>query len=114
MAVNAVNSSSGAAAQAVQQRKSQETQPQKPAEEAAKASQAQQQQQAQKPDQPKPVVNADGSTDLYFGPKPPPGQARNWLATAPGRGFFVVLRLYGPTEAAIERRWKPGDLERLP
>jgi hypothetical protein len=61
----------------------------------------------------KPVANADGSTDLYIGPKQPPGQARNWLATAPGRGFFVVLRLYGPTEAAIERRWKPGDVERL-
>ena len=61
-----------------------------------------------------PAQNADGSTDLWLGPAPPPGQERNWLATVPGRGFFAILRLYGPTEAAIDRSWKPGDIERAP
>lgn len=61
----------------------------------------------------KPVANADGSTDLYVGPKAPAGKEANWLATAPGRGFFAILRLYGPTEAALNRSWKPGDLEKL-
>jgi hypothetical protein len=28
-----------------------------------------------------------------------------------GRGYFAVLRLYGPTEAAINKTWKPGDIE---
>ena len=28
----------------------------------------------------KPAQNADGSTDIYFGPKSP-GQGKNWLAT---------------------------------
>jgi hypothetical protein len=59
----------------------------------------------------KPVENADGSTDIYLGPKAPDGKAGNWLATVPGRGFFAILRLYGPTEAAIDRSWKPGDIE---
>jgi hypothetical protein len=27
----------------------------------------------------------------------------------PGKGYFVILRLYGPTEAAINKNWKPGD-----
>ena len=30
----------------------------------------------------------------------------------PGRGFFAILRLYGPTEDALNRSWKPGDIER--
>jgi hypothetical protein len=60
----------------------------------------------------KPVQNADGSTDLYIGPKAPAGKEENWLATAPGRGFFAILRLYGPTEAAISKSWKPGDIEK--
>jgi hypothetical protein len=59
-----------------------------------------------------PVQNADGSTDLSFGPTPPAGKERNWLATVPGRGYFVVLRLYGPTAAAIDKSWKPGDIEK--
>jgi hypothetical protein len=60
-----------------------------------------------------PAQNADGGTDLYFGPTPPAGKARNWLATVPGKGYFAVLRLYGPTEAAIDKRWKPGDIEKV-
>jgi hypothetical protein len=60
-----------------------------------------------------PAQNADGSTELYFGPAPPAGKAGNWLATVPGKGYFVVLRLYGPTAAAIDKSWKPGDIERV-
>ena len=61
----------------------------------------------------KPVQNADGSTDLYLGPKAPAGKESNWMATVPGKGYFAVLRLYGPTEAAMKKAWKPGDLEKL-
>jgi hypothetical protein len=60
----------------------------------------------------KPVQNADGSTDLYLGLKAPEGKFGNWLATIPGKGYFAILRLYGPTEAAIDRSWKPGDIEK--
>jgi len=59
----------------------------------------------------KPVQNQDGSTSLYLGPAAPEGKQANWLATVPGRGYFAVLRLYGPTEAAINKTWKPGDVE---
>lgn len=58
----------------------------------------------------KPVENADGTIDLYIGSKPPEGKEANWLATAPGRGFFAILRLYGPGERAVDYSWKPGDL----
>jgi hypothetical protein len=58
-----------------------------------------------------PAQNADGSTDLYLGPKAPEGKHQNWLKTVPGRGYFAILRLYAPTEAAIDESWKPGDIE---
>ena len=61
----------------------------------------------------KPVQHADGSTDLYLGPKAPDGQEKNWLATVPGKGYFAVLRLYGPTEPALTRTWKPGDITKM-
>jgi hypothetical protein len=60
-----------------------------------------------------PRQNADGSADIYITPKAPQGKEANWLATAPGRGFFAILRLYVPTQAAIDGSWKPGDIQRL-
>jgi hypothetical protein len=61
-----------------------------------------------------PTQDAGGSTNIYLGPETPAGKEGNWLATVPGKGYFAVLRLYGPTEAAIDKRWKPGDIERAP
>ncbi|MDR7134370.1 hypothetical protein J2X06_001554 [Lysobacter niastensis] len=59
----------------------------------------------------KPKQNADGTTDLYLGPKAPTGKDANWMETVPGKGYFAILRLYAPTEAAIDKSWKPGDIE---
>nr|WP_244978666.1 DUF1254 domain-containing protein [Bradyrhizobium pachyrhizi] len=61
----------------------------------------------------RPAQNADGSTDLHIGPKAPAGKEGNWLATAPGRGFFAILRLYAPAAPAIDGSWKPGDIEKV-
>jgi hypothetical protein len=57
------------------------------------------------------LVNADGSVDVYFGPKAPPGKENNWAQTAPGKGWFVVLRLYGPLEPWFDKTWRPGEIE---
>lgn len=59
-----------------------------------------------------PAQEADDSTKLYLGPKAPSGKEGNWLATVPGKGYFAILRLYGPTEAAINKSWKPGDIKK--
>jgi hypothetical protein len=58
-----------------------------------------------------PTANADGSFDLYVSPSAPPGKEANWLKTVPGKGYFVILRLYGPTEAFLNQSWRPSDLE---
>ncbi|SEI20512.1 Uncharacterized conserved protein [Rhizobium tibeticum] len=56
-------------------------------------------------------VNADGSTDVYFGPKAPAGMENNWVQTIPGKGWFTLLRLYGPLEPWFNKTWKPGEIE---
>jgi len=61
----------------------------------------------------KPVANADGSIDLYYGPTAPAGKEKNWQRIVPGKGFFAILRLYGPTEAAFDKSWKPSDFEKV-
>jgi hypothetical protein len=60
----------------------------------------------------KPVQNADGSTDIYFGPKSP-GAGKNWLATLPDKGWFTLFRLYGPKKPFFDQTWKPDDIEKV-
>ena len=55
--------------------------------------------------------NADGSYDIYFGPKAPPGKEGNWLQTIPGKSWFSLLRMYGPLEPWINKTWRPGEIE---
>jgi len=43
----------------------------------------------------------------------PPGKEKNWLRTVPGKGYFVILRLYGPTEPLLNQTWRPGDMEEM-
>ncbi len=57
------------------------------------------------------LVNDDGSVDVYFGPKPPPGKKPNWVQTVPGQTWFTILRLYGPLEAWFNKTWRPGEIE---
>ena len=57
------------------------------------------------------IQNADGSYDVYFGPKAPKGQENNWLQTVPGKGWSVIFRLYGPLEPWFDKTWRPGDFE---
>ena len=57
---------------------------------------------------------ADGSTTIYFGPQQPAGVARgNWIQTMPGKGWFVILRLYGPLEPFFDKSWRPGEVEEV-
>jgi hypothetical protein len=55
--------------------------------------------------------NADGSVDVYFGPKAPEGWENNWIQTIPDKGWFMILRLYGPLEPWFDKAWRPGEIE---
>ncbi len=56
-------------------------------------------------------MNADGSSTIWFGPEAPAGKEQNWIQTVPGKGWFTILRLYGPLESWFDKTWKPGELE---
>jgi hypothetical protein len=56
--------------------------------------------------------NADGSVDIYFGPKAPAGKESNWVPTH-GRDFEILFRLYGPEKAFFDKAWKLPDVERI-
>jgi hypothetical protein len=59
--------------------------------------------------------NADGSTTVYLGPKQPDGVKRgNWIQTMPNKGWFVILRLYGPLEPFFDKSWRPSEIEPVP
>jgi hypothetical protein len=57
------------------------------------------------------VVNPDTSVDVYFGPTAPTGHETNWVQTVPGKGWNVLLRLYGPLQPWFDKTWKPGEFE---
>ena len=55
--------------------------------------------------------NADGTVDIYFGPKPSAGQEANWLYTQRGQKWFPWFRVYGPEKAIFDKSWKLPDIE---
>jgi hypothetical protein len=57
------------------------------------------------------ATNPDGSTTIYFGPEAPAGKESNWIQTVPGKGWFTILRLYGPLEQWFTGTWRPGEIE---
>jgi len=61
----------------------------------------------------KPEVNADGSIDVWFGPKAPKGKENNWIKILPGEGWSILFRLYGPEQSYFDKTWKPEDIVKL-
>lgn len=59
------------------------------------------------------VKNADGSVDLYIGPKAPDGKEANWIYTPAGKMWFPWFRLYGPEKAVFDKIWKLPDIEKI-
>ncbi|WP_338049431.1 DUF1254 domain-containing protein [Rhizobium tubonense] len=55
--------------------------------------------------------NADGSIDLFLGPKAPKGGDANWIPTDPKRDFEVMFRLYAPTKDLFDKTWVLPDIE---
>tara|TARA_R100000027_G_scaffold7932_3_gene5976 strand:+ start:1374 stop:2921 length:1548 start_codon:yes stop_codon:yes gene_type:complete len=57
------------------------------------------------------VENEDGSVTLYFGPTAPEGKESNWIQSVPNKGWFTILRLYGPLDPWFNKTWRPGEIE---
>jgi hypothetical protein len=59
-------------------------------------------------------TNADGSVDLWIGPKAPTGGPTNWVPTSASCDFEILFRFYGPQPALFEKSWTLPDIERRP
>lgn len=57
------------------------------------------------------IRNDDGSVDVYFAPQALEGQESNWIPT--GEDFFLLFRLYGPSDGWIESGWQLNDVEKI-
>ncbi|WP_423739694.1 DUF1214 domain-containing protein [Cupriavidus basilensis] len=55
-------------------------------------------------------MRTDRST-FFFGPSAPQGKEKNWVQTVGGKGWFPLLRFYGPLQPFFDKSWKPGDIE---
>jgi len=54
------------------------------------------------------VTNKDGSVTVTFSAKKPKGKS-NWVQTLPNKGFFVMFRMYSPTQEWHDRKYMIGD-----
>ena len=57
------------------------------------------------------VVNRDGSVDVWFGPQAMASREHNWIKTLPGKGWTLILRLYGTMNSWHDQTWRPGEIE---
>ena len=50
-------------------------------------------------------VGTHGSKEIFS-----ESYERNWIQTIPGKGWFAILRLYGPLDAWFDKTWRPGEI----
>jgi hypothetical protein len=61
---------------------------------------------------PAATANNDGTTTVTFGPERPSSSPEgNWIQTAPGKGWFLILRLYSPLQPFFDKSWRPSEIE---
>ena len=70
------------------------------------------------PQQEQPPRHLGGQPGRVDRPVLRPDQPRtakksNWTQTVPGKGWFTLLRLYGPLEPWFDKTWRPGEVEPL-
>ena len=58
-------------------------------------------------------TNADGSVDVYFGPKAPAGKESNWVPTDANGRFEALFRFYGPEKPLFDKTWVLPDIEKI-
>lgn len=59
--------------------------------------------------------NADGSLDLYLQPESPgKDKESNWLPSPESGPLGVTMRLYAPSDRALDGTWNPPAIRRMP
>src|SRR6185295_18207102 len=61
---------------------------------------------------PAAVASADGSTKSTSPQRSQVASTRaTGFQTVPGKGWFLLLRLYGPLEPFFTKEWRPSEIE---
>lgn len=60
-----------------------------------------------------PQPNSEGVFELYFGPDEPAGKENHWVRTMPDKGWFAVVRMYGPEKPVFDGTYQLPDIEEL-
>jgi len=55
------------------------------------------------------VTNKDGSVTVTFSAQKLT-EGANWVQTLPNKGFFVMYRMYSPTQSWHDKKYVIGDL----
>ena len=68
------------------------------------------------PEHPQPVrghatPRTTATSSSTFGPTAPDGARGQLDPDRPGKGWFPILRIYGPLEAWFDKTWRPGEIE---
>lgn len=58
-----------------------------------------------------PQSNSDDMFDLYVGPNEPAGKENHWVRTIPGKGWFTVVRMYGPEKEVFDGTYQLPDFD---
>lgn len=58
-------------------------------------------------------ASADGSVEIWFGPRAPAGKETNWVPTRADGRFEVLFRFYGPEKPLFDKTWLLPDIERI-
>ena len=59
------------------------------------------------------IKNADGSIDLYVGPKAPKGKASNWIETNSDNNSIFLFRFYGPEAGVKDGSWLMDGFKKI-
>ena len=57
--------------------------------------------------------NADGSVDIYFGPKAPAGKESNWVPTSAEGNSKCCSASTAPRKPFFDKIWKLPDIEKV-
>jgi hypothetical protein len=49
--------------------------------------------------------------DLFRPVQPAAAKEGTWIQTMPGKGWFLLLRLYSPKESFFDKTWRPSEIE---
>ena len=59
------------------------------------------------------AISATGNNNVVELTNAPEGKESNWLQTNSGEGWFPLIRTYATQQAFFDKKWQPGEFEKI-